>query len=89
MWLSSVETGSILVVLHDIPLYPQSIWASLPDDNTWTLSMPVLKSKDQVVVLDVLNDERDPNEIRTFAALVVTHLGVGCVLLLEKHFMKI
>lgn len=78
----------MLAVIHDAPLYPQSMWTALADDDTWNISMPVpvLSPDDRVVVVDVLNDDRDPDDIRTFAALVVTHLGIGCVLLLSEHF---
>lgn len=76
----------MLLVVREAPLYPQSMWTQLADDDTWILSMPVLEPDDHAIVLDVLNDERDPDDIRTFAALVMTHLGVGCVLLLHDHF---
>ncbi len=76
----------MLLVVHDAPLYPQSMWTALSDDDTWILSMPVLAPGDHIVVVDVLSDERDPDDLRTFAALVVTHLGTGCVLLLSEHF---
>lgn len=85
-WLTDVEPGHMLAVVHDAPLYPQSMWTALADDDTWIMSMPVLLPGDRVVVVDVLNDDRDPDDIRTFAALVVTHLGIGCVLLLSEHF---
>jgi len=48
--------------------------------------MPVLEPGDHIIALDVMHDDRDPDDIRTFAALVMTHLGVGCVLLLSEHF---
>jgi hypothetical protein len=85
-WLSGVEPGDMLLVLQDAPLYPQSMWTQLSDDDTWILSMPVLEPDDHVIVLDVMNDDHDPDDVRTFAALVMTHLGVGCVLLLKTHF---
>lgn len=75
----------MLQVIHKIPLYPQSMWTQLHDDDTWILSMPVLDPGDHIVVLDVLHDDHDPDDIRAFAALVMTHLGAGCVLLLSEH----
>jgi hypothetical protein len=76
----------MLLVVHDAPLYPQSMWTALADNDTWIMSMPVLSPGDKIVVVDVLDDDRDPDGIRAFAALVVTHLGIGCVLLLSEHF---
>lgn len=85
-WLTRVEPGDMLQVVREAPLYPQSMWTQLSDDDTWILSMPVLDPGDHVIALDVMHDDRDPDDVRTFAALVMTHLGVGCVLLLNEHF---
>lgn len=85
-WLNDVESGHLLTVIHEAPLYPQSMWSKLSDDDTWVMMMPVLQPDDHVVVLDVLSDERDPDDMRTFAALVVSPVGVGCILLLSEHF---
>lgn len=85
-WLTYVEPGDMLQVIREVPLYPQSMWTQLLDDDTWILSMPVLEPGDHVITLDVMHDDREPDDIRTFAALVMTHLGVGCVLLLSGHF---
>lgn len=76
----------MLVVVHDVPLYPQSMWTQLGDDDTWILTMPVLEPGDHVIVLDVMNDDHNPDDIHTFSALVMTHHGAGCVLLLGEHF---
>lgn len=76
----------MIQVIYEAPLYPRSMWSKLSDDDTWTMSMPVLQPDDHAIVLDVLTDDRDPDDMRTFAALVVTHLGIGCVLLLTDHF---
>ena len=76
----------MIKVICEAPLYPQSMWSKLNDDDTWIMSMPVLQPDDHAIVLDVLTDERDQDDMRTFAALVVTHLGIGCVLLLNDHF---
>lgn len=85
-WLTGVEVGDALQAILSTPLYSQSMWAQFYNDDTWILSMPVLEPGDHIIVIDVINDDREPGDIRVFAALVITHLGVGCVLLLNQHF---
>jgi hypothetical protein len=87
-WVSDIEPGNMLLVQCDTPLYPHGIWNTLVSDDTWLMSMPTLRLGDQVVVVDVLPDERNSCNV---AALVVTHLGIGCVMLLNSqiHFKKI
>lgn len=83
-FLDNVEPGEILWVLRSSPLYPQKMWSQHIDSDTWNYNTSKLENDDQVIVLDILTG--DSNHV--FAALVATHMGIGCVLLLKTHFRK-
>jgi hypothetical protein len=84
-WLRDVKPGQLLEVLQRATLFPQTMWDSSSDAD-YQQAMPMLKAKDKIVVLEVLDDTNDSININTFSALVITPYGVGCVLLFEQSF---
>ncbi len=87
-WLTNVVPGTMLKTLHEVQLFPQNMWTQLLDEDTWNLTIPSLSAGDHILVLDVMSEnlEVQDQENYTFAALVITHCGVGCVLLLRSEF---
>jgi hypothetical protein len=88
---SELRAGDAVNVIMNVRLYPEHMWYdSIQDDDTWIISTPILEVNDKCVLVDVMNNKKDDaNDNRVLAALVITHLGIGCVMLERKYFSKV
>lgn len=88
---SELRPGDAVNVIMNVRLYPEHMWYdSIQDDDTWIISTPILEVDDKCVLVDVMNNKKDDaNDDRVLAALVITHLGIGCVMLERKYFSKV
>lgn len=78
--------GDLLQVVSVCPLYPQNMWKKYSDDITMYITIPNLEIDDVCTVLEVQYYGTDDD---MGCALVITSLGLGCVLLDDKKLATI
>lgn len=80
------KPGDLLLVAHSCPLYPATMWKKYSDDITMYITIPSLGCNEICTVVEVQYYSSDDG---MGCALVLTTLGLGCILLDDKKLITL
>ena len=79
--MNDIVVGDIIEVADKVILFPESMWYSSSDNEKTIVDIPQLQINDKCIVLAIMDsDQNDPDD-SIFSALVVSPIGIGCLIL--------